>query len=317
MYEQIAANKRGSVLVIASFVALLALIAYVFWKTTYWGPIAVPVAIVMATVGSFGSYYYSDRIILGMSGAKPVTQEEYPYLYNVVEGLAIAAGVPMPKPYVIADPAPNAFATGRDPEHAAIAVTQGLLDKMNRAELEGVIGHEMSHIKDYDIRLAGLIVVMVGIVALLSDWLLRSYFWGGRRREGGGDGEVGIILMAIGLVLALLAPLAAQLMRLAISRQREYLADASGAMLTRYPEGLASALRKLEADTEVLRTANKATANLYIVNPLHGRAGRFDSMFDTHPPLEDRIARLEKLYVPGAAEGGAAEGGATQGGATA
>jgi heat shock protein HtpX len=311
MYEQIAANKRGSVLVIAGFVALLALIAYIFYRTTYWGPVAVPLAIVFATVGSFGSYYYSDKIILAMSDAKPVTKDQYPYLFNVVEGLSIAAGVPMPRPYVIADAAPNAFATGRDPEHAAIAVTQGLLDKMNRVELEGVIGHEMSHIKDYDIRLAGLIVVMVGIVALLSDWLLRSYWWGGRRNNDSGGGEVGVVLMVAGLVLALLAPLAAQLMRLAISRQREFLADSSGALLTRYPEGLASALRKLEADKEPLHSANKATANLYIINPLHDRKSRFDSLFDTHPPIEERIRRLEALYVPGAgvpSEGAPAQG---------
>lgn len=300
MYEQIAANKRDSAFLVAGFVMLIALIAYVFGRITGYGYVAVPLAIVIATAMSVGSYYYSDSIILSMSRARPVTKEEHPYLYNIVEGLAIAAGVPAPRCYVIDDPAPNAFATGRDPEHGAIAVTEGLLSKLDRAELEGVIGHEMSHIKDYDIRLAALTVVMVGMVALLSDWLLRSFWWGGRRDEGEG-GQVALIFALVGLVLAILAPIVAQLMRLAISREREYLADASGAMLTRYPEGLANALRKLDADTEPLRAANKATANIFIVNPLKEHRGRLNALFDTHPPIEERVRRLEELYVPGAA----------------
>lgn len=300
MYEQIARNKRRTALIIAAFVVLVVAVAYVFARATEFGAVAVPIAIVVATAGSFGSYYYSDKVVLAMSRARPVTKEEYPYLYNVVEGLSIAAGIPTPRCYVIDDTAPNAFATGRDPEHAAIVVTEGLLTKLDRAELEGVVAHEMSHVKNFDIRLAGITVVLVGVVALLSDWMLRSFWWGGRRRRGG-EGGAGAIIAIIGLLLAILAPIVAQLMRLALSRQREYLADSSAAMLTRFPQGLADALRKLAADTEPLEVANKATASLYIVNPLKEYGGRVNSLFDTHPPIEERIRRLEELYVPGAA----------------
>jgi heat shock protein HtpX len=302
MYEQIAANKRRSAFIIAGFVLLVLALAYVFAMATDFGAYAVPLAIVVATLGSFGSYYYSDSIVLAMSRARPVTREEYPYLYNVVEGLAIAAGLPKPRCYVIDDTAPNAFATGRDPEHAAIVVTRGLLEKLDRAELEGVVAHEMSHIGNFDIRLAGITVVLLGMVTLMSDWMLRSFWWGGGRRRSSdsGGGQLGAVFMLLGLVLAILAPIIAQLMRLAISRQREYLADSSGAFITRYPEGLASALRKLAADKEPLEVANKATANLYIVNPLLEHGGRVNAMFETHPPIEERIQRLESLYVPGA-----------------
>ena len=228
-----------------------------------------------------------------------MTKEEYPYLYNVVEGLAIAAGVPAPRCYVIDDTAPNAFATGRNPQHAVICVTTGILQKLDRVELEGVVAHEMSHIKNYDIRLQTVVVVMAGVVALLSDWMLRSFFWGGGRRRGGregrGGGGAGAILVVVGLALALLAPLFATIIQLAVSRKREFLADASGAMLTRYPAGLASALRKISADTEPLEAANKATAHLYIVNPLKDIKGAVNKLFSTHPPIEERIAALEKM----------------------
>jgi heat shock protein HtpX len=234
-----------------------------------------------------------------MSKARPVTKEEYPYLYNVVEGLSIAAGIQPPKCYVIDDTAPNAFATGRNPENSVIVVTTGLLDKMNRVELEGVIAHEMSHIKNYDVRLQTLVVVMVGVVALLSDWMRRTFWWGGGRgrkssREKGGSGGAAIIL-ALALIMAILSPLIAQLIHFAISRKREFLADASGAMLTRYPPGLASALRKIAADKEPLEAANKATAHLYIVNPLKDIGGAVNKLFSTHPPIEERIAALEKM----------------------
>jgi len=249
---------------------------------------------------AFTGYYTSDKVVLAISRARPVTKEEFPYLYNIVEGLAIAAGVPAPRCYVIEDTAPNAFATGRNPQHAVICVTTGIMEKLNRVELEGVVAHEMSHIKNYDIRLQTVVVVMAGVVALLSDWILRSFFWGGGRRrgsrEGGrGGGGAGSILIVVGLVLAALSPFIATIIQLAVSRKREFLADASGAMLTRYPPGLASALRKISADTEPLEAANKATAHLYIINPLKDIKGAVNKLFSTHPPIEERIAALEKM----------------------
>ena len=252
-----------------------------------WGLVAVAVA--------GGSYYNSDKLVLAMSRAREVSPKEYPHLYNTVEGLAIAAGMPKPRLYVIDDTAPNAFATGRDPDHSVIAVTTGLLEKMDRLELEGVVGHEMSHIRNYDIRFMTLTVVLVGVVVLLSDWLLRSFWWGGRSREEGNGGGF-IILMVIGLVMAILAPVIAQLIKLAISRRREYLADANGALLTRYPAGLASALKKIAADPEPLEVANKATAHLYISPPKQrGLTGKVRELWSTHPPTEERIKRLEAM----------------------
>lgn len=280
---------------IAIFVVFVVLLGYIFGELTQFGYAGVIIALVVAITMSWTSYYYSDRIVLTMSRARPVKKEEFPYLYNVVEGLAIAADIPTPKMYVIEDTAPNAFATGRDPEHSAIVVTTGLLEKLNRVELEGVIAHEMSHIKNYDIRFATLVVVMVGSVTLLSDWLLRSFWWGGGRRRNEDRGEINVILMVVGLILAILAPLIAQLMRLALSRQREFLADASGAMLTRYPEGLAGALEKLAADREPLEVANKATAHLYIVNPLKNLKGSVNNLFNTHPPMEERVKKLKEM----------------------
>jgi len=300
MYEQISRNKWKSVALIAFFMAFIFVLVWFFEYVTGWGKgglvLAVAIAMGMAAVG----YYQSDKIVLGISRAKPVTKEEYPYLYNVVEGLAIAAGIPTPKCYVIDDTAPNAFATGRKPETAVICVTTGILQKLNRVELEGVIAHEMSHIKNYDIRLQTLVVVMAGVVALLSDWMLRSFWWGGGRRRSRGKGGTGGaegILVLVGLGLAVLSPIFATIIQLAVSRKREFLADASGAMLTRYPAGLASALRKISADTEPLEAANKATAHLYIVNPLKNirGGGGINRLFSTHPPIEERIAALEKM----------------------
>lgn len=300
MYEQISRNKWKSVALVVFFMGFIFLLTWFFEYVTGWGKggvvLAVLVAMGMAAVG----YYQSDKIVLGISRAKPVTKDEYPYLYNVVEGLAIAAGIPTPKCYVIDDTAPNAFATGRKPETAVICVTTGILQKLDRVELEGVIAHEMSHIKNYDIRLQTLVVVMAGVVALLSDWMLRSFWWGGGRRRGrgkGGSGGAEGILVLVGLGLAVLAPIFATIIQLAVSRKREFLADASGAMLTRYPAGLASALRKISADTEPLEAANKATAHLYIVNPLKNikGGGGINRLFSTHPPIEERIAALEKM----------------------
>ncbi|MBE0447324.1 MAG: M48 family metalloprotease [Actinobacteria bacterium] len=305
MYEEIDRNRRVTWILIIGFIAFVAFLGYIFGELTEFGYFGLVIALVIAFSTSFTSYYYSDRIVLSISRARPVEKTEFPYLYNTVEGLSIAAGLPMPKLYVIDDPAPNAFATGRDPEHSAIAVTTGLLEKMNRLELEGVIGHEMSHIAGYDIRLSTLAVVLVGSIFFLSGWLRRSYFWGGLRRTRG-RGRLGPIILIIGIIIAVLAPVAAQLLRLALSRNREYLADVQGAMLTRYPPGLADALRKLAADLHTLRTANEATAHLFIVNPLKAEGGvaqRFSELFSTHPPIEDRIRRLDEMSL-GEAPGG-------------
>jgi heat shock protein HtpX len=299
MYEQIARNKWKSFFLILFFLSWVFLLAWLFGELTGFGTQALILAAVIAVASTFASYYYSDKIVLAMSRAKPVEKEDYPYLYNVVEGLAIAAGLPKPRCYIIDDTAPNAFASGRNPKNSVVVVTKGLLQKLNRVELEGVIAHEMSHIKNYDVLVQTLAVVMVGIVALLSDWILRSFLWGGgRRREGTSKGRGGngaAILVAAGLLLAVLSPLIAQLIRFAISRKREFLADANGAFLTRYPPGLASALKKIAADTEPLEAANKATAHLYIVNPLKDLKGAVNNMFSTHPPVAARIAALEKM----------------------
>ena len=297
MYEQIARNKWKSFFLILFFLGLIFALTWLFGELTGLGTQGLILAAIIAVAMTFGSYYASDKIVLAISRAKPVTKKEYPYLYNVVEGLAIAAGLPKPRCYIIYDTAPNAFASGRNPKNSVIVVTKGLLQKLNRAELEGVIGHEMAHIKNYDVLVQTLAVVMVGVVALLSDWILRSFLWGGgrRRSKSKGGGNAGAILIVVGLVLAVISPLVSQLIRLAISRKREYLADANGALLTRYPPGLASALRKLAADREPLEAANKATAHLYIVNPLKDIKGQVNKLFSTHPPIEERVAALEKM----------------------
>jgi heat shock protein HtpX len=302
MYEQIASNKRKSFLLVLFFLALIFVLAWLFEQLAGMGTEGLILAIVIAVGMTIGSYYASDKIVLAMSKARPVEKKDYPYLYNVVEGLAIAAGLPKPRCYIIDDSAPNAFATGRNPKNSVIVVTTGLLDKLNRVELEGVIAHEMSHIKNYDVLVQTLTVVMVGVVALLSDWMLRSFWWGGGRgrkvgkgRSGGGGGGAAAIIVVVGLILAILSPLIAQLIHFAVSRKREFLADASGAMLTRYPPGLASALRKIAADKEALEVANKATAHLYIVNPLLDIGGAVNRLFSTHPPIEERISALEKM----------------------
>jgi len=295
MYEQIASNKRKSFFLILFFLGLIFALAWLFGELTNLGPHGLILAVVIAVVMTFGSYYSSDKIVLAISRARPVEKKDYPYLYNVVEGLAIAAGLPKPRCYIIDDTAPNAFASGRNPKNSVIVVTSGLLEKLNRAELEGVIAHEMAHIKNYDILVQTLAVVMVGIVVLLSDWILRTFLWGGRRRSSKDGGNVGAIIVVVGLILAIFSPFIAQLIRLAVSRKREFLADANGAFLTRYPPGLASALKKLDADREPLEAANKATAHLYIVNPLKDIKGTVNKLFSTHPPIQERVAALEKM----------------------
>jgi heat shock protein HtpX len=297
VYDQIASNKFRSAALVAVFVLLVLALGYVFGRATDWGYGGLVLALVVSFAMAWGSYWYSDKIVLGMSRARPVDRDSEPYLVNTVEGLAIAAGLPTPRAYVIDDPAPNAFATGRNPENAAIAVTSGLVQKLDRLELEGVIAHELSHVKNYDTLVQTLAAVLAGTVALVSDWMLRSFFWGGGRRRdssegGGGQG----VFVLIGLVLAIISPLFAGLIQMAISRKREYLADANSALLTRYPKGLADALRKISADTNRLSVANKATESLYIANPLKDYgAGGLNALFNTHPPIADRIARLEVM----------------------
>jgi heat shock protein HtpX len=299
MYEQISSNKRKSIFLIFFFLVLIFVLSWFFAQLFEFGRYAYILAIVIAVAMTFGSYFASDKLVLAVSKAKPVSQQDYPYLYNVVEGLALAAGLPKPRCYIIDDTAPNAFASGRNPKNAIVVVTKGLLEKLNRVELEGVIAHEMSHIKNYDILVQTLAVVMVGVVVLLSDWILRSFLWGsrGRRRSSSRNrgGDIGSIIAIVGVALAIFSPFIAQLLRFSVSRKREFLADASGALLTRYPPGLASALKKLDADREPLEVANKATAHLYIVNPLKDLKGKTNKMFSTHPPIEERISSLENM----------------------
>jgi len=301
MYEQISRNKWVSAALVVFFVAFIFILVWFFEYVTGWGKGGLVLAVAIAMGTAAVGYYASDKIVLGISKARPVAKEEFPHLYHAVEGLAIAAGLPAPKCYVIEDTAPNAFAAGRKPETAVICVTTGLLEKLARVELEGVVAHEMSPIKNFDVRLQTLVVVMAGVVALLSDWMLRSFMWGGggrrRGRNRGGSGGAEGVLILIGLALAVLSPFIATIIQLAVSRKREFLADASAALMTRYPAGLASALRKISADTEPLEAANKATAHLYIVNPLKNLkgGGGMNKLFSTHPPIEERIAALEKM----------------------
>jgi heat shock protein HtpX len=296
-FDVIASNRRKTFFMIFLFLILVAVVIWAFVLTTDWGPIAVPLAVGIAIAMTWVSYFASDKIVLAVSQAKPVDKDEFPYLVNITEAIALGAGVPVPRLYMIEDTAPNAFATGRNPKNAVVCVTRGLVQKLDREELEGVIAHEMSHVRNYDMLLATVAVTMVGIIALLSDWMLRFSWRSGRRRSrgGGGGDSLGAILLLVGIVVAILAPLIAQLMRLALSRRREFQADASAARLTRYPQGLADALRKIAADPEPLEVANKATAHLYIWNPLKDQEGRMDRLFNTHPPVEERIKALEGM----------------------
>jgi len=302
LYDQVSQNKRRSILLIAGFVVLVAAVAWAVTQLFALGPAGLVIALVIATATAFASYWKSDSVALAMSRAKPADPTTYARLHNLVEGLCIASGLPKPRVYVIDDIAPNAFATGRDPKHAAIAVTTGLLEKMNRVELEGVVAHELSHIKNYDILVSTLAVTMVGIIALVSDFAIRFMWWGGgRRNDNDRDGSgAGAIIAVVGFALLILSPLIAKIMQLAISRRREALADFSGVEMTRYPPGLISALEKLQADQTVVHSGSKATAHLWIEQPIarneeEGRMSRFNRLFDTHPPLEERIAALREL----------------------
>jgi heat shock protein HtpX len=295
-YSAISQNKRRSIILIFAFLLIITALGFVFAQVFNNQSIVI-IAVVFSSLMAFISYYFSDSITLALSGAREVDRKAAPDLYRLVENLTIAAGLPMPKVYIIEDTAPNAFATGRDPEHAVVCFTTGILSKLNKTELEGVTAHELSHIGNYDIRVMTLVVVLVGTITLLADWLLHHSFFRGSDDNEGGNNQLFLIL---GIILAILSPIIATLIQLAVSRQREYLADASGALLTRYPEGLANALEKLEKDTEPLEAANKATAHLYIVNPLkggHGSVSWFASMFNTHPPIEERVKRLRGMNL--------------------
>lgn len=306
IYQVQSANKIKSAVIVALFIVFIFLAAYVLTNAFgyYMGyqPGGIGffgIALIISGVSSFVSYYYSDKIVLGISGARPATTQEDKLFTQVVENLCIGAGLSKPKLYVIDDTSPNAFATGRDPEHAAICATSGLLSKLNRSEMEGVFGHELTHIKSYDTRLMAVVAVMVGLVALLGDWFLRSMWWGGGRRRNNGDGELGAIFIVLGIVFAILSPIVGTLIQLAISRRREFMADAGSVELTRQPQDLISALEKIADDPQPMKNANKATAHLYIENPFkkdgHGKVAWFSGLFDTHPPISERVKILKNM----------------------
>lgn len=300
MYKEIDSNKRNTFFLIFFFVIFIIALGWVL-SYIFDNQIILILAVIIAVTQSWISYYYADKLVLMMSRAKgPIKKKDNPELYRLVENLCLAAGLPMPKIYVISDSAPNAFATGRNPDHAVICMTSGILQKLEKVELEGVVAHELSHIGNYDILLQTVVVTLVGIIVLISDFSLRTMFF--RRRS---EGEGGGILLLIGLLLLILSPIFASLIQLAVSRKREYLADASAGLLTRYPDGLARALEKISVDREPLEVANRATAHLYIVNPVKRQTAReeksdgswFANLFSTHPPIKDRVKKLREMIV--------------------
>lgn len=302
-YTQVGANKIKTWLIMFLFASFLTGVIFIF--SSAWGydfPSALSfsgIALIIAGVMNFFSYYNSDKIVMAVSRAKQIHKKDDPVLFRIVENLSIASGLPLPKVYIIDDTAPNAFATGRDPEHAAIAFTTGILSKLNKLELEGVAAHELSHVGNYDTRLMTIVSILVGTIALAADFFLRMTFWGrGDRDNDREGGQAQAIFMILGIVLAILAPIIATLIQLAVSRKREYLADASGVLITRNPDSLADALLKISADKEPLEAANKATAHLYITNPLknhHDAIGMFAKLFNTHPPIADRVKALRAM----------------------
>lgn len=297
--SQISSNVAKTYLIMSLFTAFVILVAYVLGNALGYGNSWLMFAVIFSVFSAFASYYWGDSIVLAMSGARPADRVRDFDFFTVAENLAIASGLPKPRLYVIDDPAMNAFATGRDPQHSVVCATSGLLQKLDRREIEGVIAHELSHVKNFDTRLMAVVAVLVGTVAFLADIFLRSLWWGGFRRSNRdrNEGSLGAILMLAGIVLAILSPLIATLIQLAISRKREYLADATGADLTRYPDGLARALEKLSSDKQVLATASNATAHLFITNPFKGKEAKtwFVGLFDTHPPIKERIRILRSL----------------------
>jgi len=296
IYNQADRNTRLTWVYITGFLVFVIAIGYIFAGAMN-NSLILYIAVIFSILMSFGSYWWSDKIVLAMSKAKPVTHENAREIYHIVENLCITAGLPVPKIYLIEDSAPNAFATGRNPEHGVICLTTGIIQKLEKSELEGVIAHELAHIGNKDILLSTVVVVMVGFVTLLADWFRNWTFFGGRRRssDSEGGGQLQMVLMIAAIILSILAPIAAILMQLAISRKREFLADADGALLTRYPEGLARALEKISADPEKLEVANRATAHLYIANPFKGK--KFSKLFMTHPPIEERVKVLRGMNL--------------------
>jgi heat shock protein HtpX len=302
IYTHIDKNKRETFLIIALFIAFISFLGWFIGEWFFYegaGPTFIGIAFLFSGISGFFSYYNSDKIVLALSKAKPVTPEENSYIHNLVGNLCIGAGLPKPKIYVIDDTSMNAFATGRDPEHGVICFTTGIISRLENLELEGVIAHELSHIGNYDIRLMSIVSILVGTVTLLADGFTRGRFYRGGRssKRSSSSSSAGGIILLIGVVFMILSPIIANLIKLAIGRNREYLADSSAALLTRYPQGLASALKKLSGDREILEAANGATAHMYIVSPLMavGARGVMANMFNTHPPIEDRIKRLESM----------------------
>lgn len=306
IYEVQTANKIKSVIIVILFIVFVFLATYIMTAAFGYymgyepgGLGYTGMALIVSGISSFISYYYSDRIVLGISGARKANPQEDKIFTQVAENLCIGAGIPKPRLYVINDTAPNAFATGRNPENAVVCVTTGLLSKLTRTELEGVIAHELTHIKNYDIRLMSIVSVMVGLIALLGDWFMRTLWWGGRSRDDRDSGSFGAVIMLLGIIFAILSPIIATLIQLAISRRREYMADAGGVAITRQPAGLITALKKISEDSEPLEAANKATAHMYIVSPFKGKAqtavSTFAGLFNTHPPITERIKALQKM----------------------
>jgi heat shock protein HtpX len=300
VYEQIASNKRKTVLLFVLAIVLLAGVGYAIGVLSRSGPAGLVIALIVAVAMSLGSYFYGHRVVLASTRAREVSAAEAPRLHNLVEGLSIAAGIPKPRIWIVPESAPNAFATGRDPAHSHIAVTQGLLETMNRVELEGVLGHEIAHVVDRDILVGTVVATLVGAAVLLAEFFMRMWWWGGfrGRRGDSGGGAASALIFAVGFLLLILAPIFGQLIRLAVSRNREYLADAQGAMLTRYPPGLVAALKKLQTAPTAMHSANNATAHLWLNQPSRIEGERMSGMerlFATHPPLAERIRRLEEM----------------------
>ena len=299
LYTQKSSNVRKTWLLFTVFLVVVIGIGWVFSRI-YANPSILYFAVIFSVLMNVVAYWYSDKIVLKMARAVPVEHKAAPELYNIIENLSITAGLPMPKIYLIRENQPNAFATGRNPKHAVVAVTEGLLKKLDRSELEGVLAHELSHVGNRDMLLSTVIVVLVGFISIISDMFLRSAFWGGLgRRDDREGGQAGAILMIVGIVLSILAPIAAMLIQLAISRKREFLADASGALLTRYPEGLASALEKISSDSTPMRVANNTTAHLWLDDPFKGqkKTSWLRKLFMTHPPVEERVKALRGLRI--------------------
>ena len=308
MYENISKNKAKTVFVIIGFLLFIGIIGYAVGMYFDWrygisggySTVFMLFALAIATIVSFASYYNSDKIVLRLSRARPLSREENPRVYYMVEGLSIAAGIPMPKIYTIEDRGMNAFATGRNPENSVVVLTRGLIDNLNDSELKGVISHELSHIKNYDILLGTIVGVLVGMITIISNIIFRSFIFGGGRRRSSrssGGGVLSIVLLVFGLILIILSPIIATIIKLAISRSREFLADANGALITRYPAGLSNALRKINTRSEI-KIANNATAHLFIANPF-GKKSKvmFSNLFNTHPPIEERIRRLDEMSL--------------------